>query len=111
MTADMRTLTVVCPVYDEEEVIAAFHAELRRVLDSLAGWTSTILFVVDRSTDRTLEVLKGIASADPSVRVLALSARFGHQMSLLAGTRPLRLRRGRDDGQRPAAPDRPSSRS
>ncbi len=28
---------------------------------------------------------KGIAAADPSVRVLALSARFGHQMSLLAG--------------------------
>ena len=82
----MRTLTVVCPVYDEEEVIAAFHAGLRRVLDSVADrWAATVLFVVDRGTDSTLDVLKGIAAADPSARVLALSARFGHQMSLLAG--------------------------
>ena len=82
----MRTLTVVCPVYNEEEVIAAFHAELRKVLDTLADrWTSTILFVVDRSTDRTLEILEQIAARDPGVRVLGLSARFGHQMALLAG--------------------------
>jgi dolichol-phosphate mannosyltransferase len=82
----MRSLTVVCPVFEEEEVIAAFHAELRRTLESVGDrWTSTVIFVVDRSKDRTLEVLKGIAAADPSVRVLALSARFGHQMSLMAG--------------------------
>ncbi len=83
----MRTLTVVCPVYNEQEVIAAFHAELRRVLDSRGRPLERrpFLFVVDRGTDRTLEILKGIAAADPSVRVLALSARFGHQMSLLAG--------------------------
>ena len=82
----MRTLTVVCPVYDEEEVVAAFHAELRRVLDSVAGrWASTILFVVDRGTDRTLEELRRIAAADREVRVLALSAHFGQQAALLAG--------------------------
>ena len=101
----MRTLTVVCPVYNEEEVIAAFHAELRRVLDTVADrWAATVLFVVDRGTDRTLDVLRGIAAADPSVRVLALSARFGHQMSLARRPRPLRRRRGGDDGLRPAAP-------
>ena len=82
----MRTLTVVCPVYNEEEVIADFHAELRRVLDAVADrWSATVLFVVDRGIDRTLEVLRSIAARDRSVRVLALSARFGHQMSLLAG--------------------------
>jgi dolichol-phosphate mannosyltransferase len=81
----MKTLTVVCPVYNEQEVIASFHAELRRALDGLAGWSSSVLYVVDRCQDGTLGVLRGIAGADPSVRVLALSARFGHQMSLLAG--------------------------
>jgi polyisoprenyl-phosphate glycosyltransferase len=82
----MRTLTVVCPVHNEEEVVAAFHAELRGVLDSLADrWSSTILFIDDRGTDRTLEILRGIAAADRSVRVLALSAHFGHQAALLAG--------------------------
>ena len=82
----MKTLTVVCPVYNEQEVVAQFHAELRRVLDSVADrWAAIVLFVVDRGTDRTLDILEGIAGKDASVRVLALSARFGHQMSLLAG--------------------------
>jgi polyisoprenyl-phosphate glycosyltransferase len=86
------TLTMICPVYKEEEIIAAFYAELKRVLDGLAQRpapaaviASRILFVVDRSGDRTLEVLRGIAAADPAVQVLYMSSRFGHQMSLLAG--------------------------
>jgi polyisoprenyl-phosphate glycosyltransferase len=82
----MKTLTVICPVFNEEEVIALFYRELKGVLATLAGrYSSSVLFVVDRSTDRTLDVLRGIAAQDPSVRILALSARFGHQHSLLAG--------------------------
>ncbi len=82
----MRTLTVVCPVYDEQDVVADFHAELRRALNEVADrWSSTVLFVVDRGTDRTLDILREIATREPSVRVLALSARFGQQGALLAG--------------------------
>ncbi len=82
----MKSLTVVCPVFNEERVIADFCGELRAVLGQLGSrYHSTVLFVVDRSTDRTLAILEDIAKADPCVKVLALSARFGHQMSLLAG--------------------------
>jgi dolichol-phosphate mannosyltransferase len=82
----MRTLTVVSPAHEEEEALPAFHAELRRALDSVADrWQSTVLFVVDRGADRTLDVLREIAGREPSVRVLALSARFGQQAALLAG--------------------------
>src|SRR5262249_54027078 len=45
----------------------------------------TILFVVDQCTDQTLTLLKEIAREDASVRILAMSSRFGHQMALLAG--------------------------
>src|SRR5437016_9575479 len=44
-----------------------------------------MLFVVDRCSDRTLDILAQIAKLDPRVKVLSLSSRFGHQMSLLAG--------------------------
>jgi glycosyltransferase involved in cell wall biosynthesis len=81
----LRTLTVVCPVYEEEAVIAEFQAELGRVLATLSGWTATTLFVVDRGSDRTLDILRNIAARDRSVRVLSLSARFGQQMALRAG--------------------------
>ncbi len=82
----MKTLSVVCPVYNEEAVIGAFHERLGRVLDGLAArYTSEVIFVVDRGTDATLDVLRGISGRDPRVRVVALSSRFGHQMSLVAG--------------------------
>ena len=82
----MKTLSVICPVYQEEEVIELFYTELSAVLSSLAdSYKSTILFVVDRGRDRSLEILKRIAQGDSSVRILALSSRFGHQMSLVAG--------------------------
>ena len=81
-----RTLTVICPVFDEAQVIEAFYRDLRRELAALASrYESTVLFVVDRCTDETPEILRRIAGADPTVRILFLSSRFGHQMSLLAG--------------------------
>jgi glycosyltransferase involved in cell wall biosynthesis len=82
----VKTLTVVCPVYNEEAVVEAFHAELAAVLRSLPEpWRGATLFVVDRGSDGTLERLRGIAAADPCVRVLSLSNRFGQQAALLAG--------------------------
>lgn len=81
----MRTLTVIAPVYNEEEVILDFYRELKRELGKLSAYRTTILFSVGRGTDRTLEMLKEAARNDKTVRVLHLSSRFGHQMQLIAG--------------------------
>lgn len=81
----MRTLTVIAPVYNEEEVIADFYRELQSVLKTLSGYRSTMLFVVGRGTDRTFPILQELAARDKMLQVLYLSARFGHQMQLLAG--------------------------
>ncbi len=81
----MRTLTVIAPVYNEEEVILDFYRELKKELESLSGYRTTILFSVGRGTDKTLQLLKEVAEKDRAVRVLYLSSRFGHQMQLLAG--------------------------
>jgi polyisoprenyl-phosphate glycosyltransferase len=79
-------LTVVTPVLNEEQVIRHFHVRARSVLDALGNDVdATILFVVDPCTDNTLNVLRGLVEEDPKARAIALSARFGHQMSLLAG--------------------------
>jgi dolichol-phosphate mannosyltransferase len=82
----MKTLTIISPVYNEAEVIESFYQALSKELNDLAKrYESRILFVLDRSNDGTLDILKRIATADGSVGILALSSRFGHQMSLLAG--------------------------
>jgi polyisoprenyl-phosphate glycosyltransferase len=82
----MKTLTVTCPVYNEEEVIEAFYIELKAVLLDLAeSYESKIIFVVDGATDTTLDILKRIARLDTSVQIIVLSTNFGHQMALIAG--------------------------
>lgn len=81
----MLKLKVVTPVFNEEQVIEHFYARTKEVLNSLDNVDATILFVVDRCTDNTLNVIKGIQKTDPKINILSLSSRFGHQMSLLAG--------------------------
>lgn len=81
-----KTLTVLCPVFNEEEVIEIFYKELKLILSSLPkDYEHIIMFVIDRCDDATLDILKRIATLDSSVILISLSARFGHQMSLLAG--------------------------
>ena len=82
----MKTVDIVLPVYNEEEVLEAFHSSLTAALRPLElNYRFNICYVLDRSTDRSLDVLKRIADRDRSVTVVHLSARFGHQMSLVAG--------------------------
>lgn len=84
--SNRKSIVVVTPVFNEEEVIGLFFERAAAVLKSMEDrFDWRIVFVVDRSADRTLEILRGIAELDRRAQVLALSARFGHQMSLLAG--------------------------
>lgn len=79
-------LSIVCPAYQEEEVLPIFHAELSETLRELdAEYDLEILYVDDGSRDRTLNVLKSMALADGRVRYLSLSRNFGHQAALTAG--------------------------
>ncbi len=81
-----RLLTVITPVFNEEEVIRDFYTRTRSTLDPLSDRFETrILFVVDRCTDKTVDILRNIAARDAHAQVLTLSSRFGHQVALLAG--------------------------
>jgi dolichol-phosphate mannosyltransferase len=79
-------ISVVCPAYEEEEVLPRFHSELRSTLDRLGDdYEIEILYVDDGSQDGTLEVLRQLADEDGRVRYLSLSRNFGHQAALTAG--------------------------
>jgi dolichol-phosphate mannosyltransferase len=78
-------LAIVTPVYNEEQVIAHFHSRTKAVLDQMDDVEGKIIYVVDRCPDETLDILRKIIAVDPLAEALALSSRFGHQMSLLAG--------------------------
>src|SRR5262245_49073801 len=86
MAQDVCRLSVVCPAFEEEEVLPHFHAALAAVLDRLGDdYEIEVLYVDDGSRDRTLAVIKDLARADPRVRYLSLSRNFGHQLALTAG--------------------------
>ena len=81
-------LSLVIPVKDEEEAIAAFLKRvipLLEALDDPAARSFEILFIDDGSSDRTLEVIRDAHAADPRVRGLSLSRNFGKEAALSAG--------------------------
>jgi glycosyltransferase involved in cell wall biosynthesis len=79
---DLRLLSIVAPMLDEEDLAAEFCS---RVASALEGVPFELIIVDDGSVDATSEILDGIAARDPRVRVLHLSRRFGHQMAITAG--------------------------
>ncbi len=82
----MKLIDFVLPVYNEEDGIAHFHRELLLALEPLRRlYLFRFIYVLDRSTDGSLAVLRQIAEESAEVTVLHLSRRFGHQMSLVAG--------------------------
>jgi dolichol-phosphate mannosyltransferase len=86
MAANLPLLSVVCPAYQEEDVLPHFHRELARVLDWLTGkYDVEVIYVDDGSRDRTLDLLHHLARQDSRIRYLSLSRNFGHQAALTAG--------------------------
>ena len=82
----MKIISIVLPVFNEEAVLPLFHAELCRVIDKAEDrYRFEVVYVLDRSPDASYAVLEGLAARDSRIRVLHLSRRFGHQMSLVAG--------------------------
>ena len=75
-------LSVVAPVYDEEQLVEQFVA---RACAAAADYEFELVIVNDGSSDSTPELLDRIAAADPRVRVIHLSRNFGHQAALTAG--------------------------
>ena len=76
-------LSIVIPVYNEREVLPVLLATLQKTLGKDLPYE--IVFVDDGSRDGTSEVLKGVASEDPRVKVIFFSRNFGHQAAITAG--------------------------
>ncbi len=77
-------LSVVIPVYDEEESVAPLYAELAAVLDPLEEpWEA--VFVDDGSSDGTFAALSRLHALHEGVRVVRLRRNFGKAAALAAG--------------------------
>jgi len=80
----MAELSVVIPMYDEQEVIAMAYERLTAVLGGLE-MSYEIVLVDDGSRDGTSWAMRRLAAQDPSVTAIFLSRNFGKEAALTAG--------------------------
>jgi len=78
-------LSVVIPVYNEEENLPALFEALCSAVKPF-GRTWEVVFVDDGSTDSSLDILRGLAAREPeSVRVIVFRRNFGQTAAIAAG--------------------------
>ena len=81
---DLRDLSVVVPLMNEEDNVRPMHRELAEVLDGV-GLDYEIIYVDDGSKDRSLERLLEATAGQPRVTVITFRRNFGQTQAMAAG--------------------------
>lgn len=86
----MKKVSILIPVYNEEESLDSLYSALRPLLDNkIAGLKSEyeweVMLVNDGSRDKSLEILRKLNATDGRIRYVSLSRNFGKENALLAG--------------------------
>ena len=82
--AEAPEISIVIPVYNEEESLEALFAELWPVVSGL-GRTFEVIFVNDGSRDKSLAMLKKFCAEHEGAITIELCANFGQHMAIMAG--------------------------
>jgi len=81
---DDYKLSIVVPVYNEENGIEPFLERTEKVVDEL-GCDYEIIFSLDPSTDRTYEVIKENMRRNRHIKLITMSRRFRQAAATMAG--------------------------
>jgi len=80
-----KTISILIPVYNEQEVLQRFYQRLDQLTKELTRYEFEFLFVNDGSRDETLEIIKSYAEKDDRVAYVNLSRNFGKEIAMAAG--------------------------
>lgn len=78
------TLSIVVPVFNEDEVIETFLGQLEPILGEL-GETYEVIFVDDGSRDSSADIIASRHAADARIKLISFSRNFGKEIALTAG--------------------------
>lgn len=81
----MKKVSIVIPMYYEEEIAQECYKRVVNNLKKLQEYEYEIIFVNDGSKDKTLAILEEIAKIDKQVKIISFSRNFGHQCAVTAG--------------------------
>ena len=77
-------LSLVIPVYNEEESLAQLHKEIVDVITA-HDYDTEIIFVDDGSSDGSWKVVSDLAAQDDRIRAIRFRRNFGKAAALNAG--------------------------
>ncbi len=81
----MKTVDLVVPCYNEQEVLATFYNETNACVSEITGYEFRYIFVNDGSKDDTLSRMKALASLHSNVHYISFSRNFGKEAAIYAG--------------------------
>lgn len=77
-------ISVIVPLYNEEESLPDLHAWIKRVMDE-NKFTYEIIFVNDGSTDKSWKVIESLAASNPEVHGIKFRRNYGKSPALYCG--------------------------
>lgn len=81
----MKTISILIPAYNEQEVLLLLFKRLGALADSQPDYAFEFLFVNDGSKDDTLKMIVEAAKKDERVSYVNLSRNFGKEIAMIAG--------------------------
>ena len=81
----MKKLSLIVPMYNEEEMIPLFFEKIMEVLSQINDYSKEIVCVNDGSKDRTLALLKEYKKKYKELHIVSFSRNFGHEAAVAAG--------------------------
>lgn len=81
----MKKISLVVPMYNEEEMIPLFFEKMNSVLSLIGNYKFEYVLVNDGSKDRTLELLKEQKKVQKNIKIVSFSRNFGHEAAVCAG--------------------------
>ncbi|MCR5819218.1 MAG: glycosyltransferase family 2 protein [Prevotella sp.] len=82
----LKKISIVTPCYNEEENVEELYRQVKVQFQKLSDrYTYEHIFIDNASSDRTVEILKGIAVQDKNVKIIVNAMNFGHIRSPFYG--------------------------
>ena len=83
-----KKLSIVAPMYNEEEMAPIFYDVLSKIMDDIKDrYDSELVLVNDGSKDKTLEILKDLRSKDSRIHIVSFSRNYGQEPAVTAGVK------------------------
>lgn len=74
---DKKTISIAVPCYNEEENIEAFYNKVNKIMQGLSNYEYEFVFIDNKSTDRSRDILRQLAAQDSRVKVIFNQGNFG----------------------------------